>query len=316
MSQGIGISQYNIGDTFEGFLLIKNATKGTTSGGSPFLNLQLGDATGSLDGKLWNTTDDDVATYQSGIIVEVKALVNEFRGSPQLNLQNIQVSDPNIGLRREDFLEKAPVSKEVLQEEIEQTLINMHNTTIRSITRSFIERYYHEFFVYPAAASIHHAFVSGLAYHTVTMLNIAKSLSNIYPELNKDLLFAGVILHDLGKIHEFTDEMDTTRSRDGNLLGHIPIMTTEIQEVASELSIPKGSEEIVLLQHMVLSHHGKPEWGSARTPLIQEAELLHMIDNIDAKMNTMSKALGKTNPGEYTEKLFALNNRSFYKPLC
>ncbi|MCC2248932.1 HD domain-containing protein [Virgibacillus sp. AGTR] len=310
-----GINHYNVGEAFEGFLLIKNVTNGTTSAGKPFLTLQLGDTTGSIDAKLWNVTEDDITTYTNGTVVELKANIIDFRGSAQLQMQQILVSDATKEMLPEDFMEKAPISKRELQDEIDQTIFEIQNTTIRGIVRSFIERYNHEFFVYPAAASIHHAFISGLAYHTVTMLRIAKSLCSIYPELNKDLLYAGVILHDIGKIHEFTSATDTTRSRDGNLLGHIPIMASEIKEVANELSIEKDNEEIALLQHMVLSHHGKPEWGSARTPLIQEAEILHMIDNIDAKMNTMTKVLSKTNAGEFTEKMFALDNRSFYKPL-
>ena len=315
MGEKRGIFHHKTGEIFEGFLLIKNATKGTTSGGQPFLTLQLGDTSGTIDAKLWNVTENDVATFKNGTIVDVKANVIDFRGAPQLQLQQIMISDAAKNMPSTDFMEKAPISKEELEAEIDQTIFDMRNKNIRSIVRAFIERYNQEFFVYPAAATIHHAFISGLAYHTVTMLRIAKSLSAIYPELNKDLLYGGVILHDIGKIHEFTSATDTTRSRNGNLLGHIPIMTSEIQEVAKALAIEKDSEEVALLQHMVLAHHGKPEWGSARTPLIQEAEILHMIDNIDAKMNTMTRMLEKTKSGEFTEKMFALDNRSFYKPL-
>lgn len=310
-----GISQYKIGEIFEGFLLIKNATKGIANNGQPFLTLRLGDISGTMDAKLWNVTDTDVATFTSGTVVEVKANIIEFRGASQLQLQQIKASDAAKNVPPTDLMEKAPISKEALQVEIDQTIFDMRNKTIRSIVRSFIERYNQEFFVYPAAATIHHAFVTGLAYHTVTMLRIAKALGEIYPGLNKDLLYGGVILHDIGKIHEFTSATDTTRSRNGNLLGHIPIMMSEIQEVARALSIPKDNEEVALLQHMVLAHHGKPEWGSARTPLVQEAELLHMIDNIDAKMNTLTRALDKTNAGEFTEKMFSMDNRAFYKPL-
>lgn len=315
MADRIGIKHYKNGDTFEGFLLIKSATKGTTSGGQPFLTLKLSDATGDIEMKFWNVTEQDIAHYTNGKVVELKANVNEYRGALQLQMQQIFISDAAKEMSAEDFMEKAPISKIELQNEIDETIFNLQNETIRSIVRSFVERYNHEFFVYPAAATIHHAFISGLAYHTVTMLRIAKSLTAIYPDMNKDLLYAGVILHDIGKIHEFASATDTTRTRDGNLLGHIPIMASEIKEVAKELSIEKDKEEVSLLQHMVLSHHGKPEWGSARTPLIQEAELLHMIDNIDAKMNTIGRTLEKTKPGEFSEKMFALDNRSFYKPL-
>ncbi|MCR6108591.1 HD domain-containing protein [Salipaludibacillus agaradhaerens] len=310
-----GIQHYNLGEIFEGFLLIKSATKGVASNGQPFLTLQLGDTTGTIDAKVWSATDEDLTTYTNGKVVEVKANIIDYRGVAQLQLQHIQLSDPAKGMSPKDFMEKAPISVETLRYEIDQTIFDMQNATIRSIVRSFIERYNDEFFTYPAAATIHHAFISGLAYHTVTMLRIARSLCDIYSGLNKDLLYAGVILHDIGKIHEFVSETDTTRSRDGNLLGHIPIMASEIKDVASDLDIDKDIEEITLLQHLVLSHHGRPEWGSARTPLIQEAEILHQIDNIDAKMNTLEKALGKTERGTFTEKMFSLDNRSFYKPL-
>ncbi|MGX1195812.1 HD domain-containing protein [Metabacillus sp. SLBN-84] len=315
MTAKTGIGHYKSGEAFEGFLLIKNATKGTASNGGSFLTLQLGDQTGSLDAKFWNATDEDAARYASGTVVEVTANTIEYRGTLQLQLQQIQITEAARAFTAHDFMEKAPISKEELREEIDQTIFEMENPAIRGIVRSFIERYNEEFFFYPAAATIHHAFISGLAYHTVTMLRIAKSLCAIYPDLNRDLLYAGVILHDIGKIHEFISESDTARSRNGNLLGHIPIMTAEIREVANDLALGKDNEEVALLQHMVLSHHGKPEWGSARTPLIQEAELLHMIDNIDAKMNTISRVLGKTDAGKFTEKMFSLDNRSFYKPL-
>lgn len=310
-----GINQYKVGDIFEGCLLIKNATKGATTQGNAFLTLKLGDATGSLDAKFWNVTDDDIETYTGGTVVEIEANVIDYRGVTQLQLQKISISNKAKAMKPTDFMEKAPMSVEELREEINGTIFGMKNPIIRKITRAFIDRYDQEFFIYPAASSIHHAFISGLAYHTVSMLRVGKVLRALYPELNADRLDAGIILHDIGKIHEFVSASDTSRSLVGNLLGHIPIMVAEIREVANEMGIDKDCEEVMILQHLVLSHHGKPEWGSARTPLILEAEILHMIDNIDAKMNTMTQALSKTEPGAYTERMFSLDNRSFYKPL-
>ena len=154
--------------------------------------------------------------------------------------------------------------------------------------------------------------MSGLAYHVVSMLDLAKAIAMLYPSLNKDLLYAGVILHDLGKVMELSGPVSTVYTVEGNLLGHITIMITEIGKAADELDIK--AEEIMILQHLVLSHHGKAEWGSPKPPLVREAEVLHYIDNIDAKINMMDRALEKVNPGEFTERVFALDNRSFYKP--
>ena len=168
------------------------------------------------------------------------------------------------------------------------------------------------FLVYPAATKNHHDYVSGLLDHVVSMLRLGKAIAELYPSLNKDLLYAGIILHDVGKVVELSGPVGTVYTPAGNLLGHITIMVNEIAMAAKELGIE--GEEVVLLQHMVLSHHGKEEWGSPKRPMLKEAEILHYIDNIDAKMNMLNRALSKAEPGEFTERLFPLDNRQFYKP--
>jgi 3'-5' exoribonuclease len=144
------------------------------------------------------------------------------------------------------------------------------------------------------------------------MLDLSKAIAGLYPTLDSDLLYAGVILHDLGKVIELSGPTSTTYTIEGNLIGHISIMVNEIGKAADELGIE--GEEVMILQHLVLSHHGKAEWGSPKPPLIREAEILHYIDNVDAKMNMLDRVLSRTKPGEYTERVFALDNRSFYKP--
>lgn len=307
-----GLSDYKIGDTFDGFLLIKDARKGTASNGKPFLTLFFVDATGEIDAKLWDVSDEDVATFIPEKIVGIVGDINEFRGMAQMRVKSIRPTQVTDDVHVADFLEKSPIDKDLLRDELMETIFEMTNPNLQRIVRAFVTKYSDDLFVYPAASKIHHAFVSGLAYHIVSMLKIGRALCNIYPELNKDLLYAGIILHDIGKLHELSGVVSTTYTVKGTLLGHIPIMMAEIQDVAEELQI--DSEEVTILQHLILSHHGKPEWGSARTPLVREAEILHLIDLIDAKMNMLDRALGKVEPGEFTERLFAMDNRSFYKP--
>jgi len=307
-----GINDYRIGDSFDGFLLIKDVKKGTASNGKSFLSLYFTDATGEIDAKLWDATTEDEQTYLAEKVVKVIGDINEFRGSAQLRIKSIRVANMNDGVRVSDFLQKAPVEKEVLQEQVMEAIFAMENPNIQRIVRAFVTKYSDDLFIYPAASKNHHAFVSGLAYHIVSMLKIGKQLCDIYPELNRDLLYAGIILHDIGKIHELSGAVSTTYTTEGTLLGHISVMVAEIKEVAKELQIE--SEEVIILQHIVLSHHGKAEWGSAKPPLVREAEILHFIDLIDAKMNMLNQALSKTDKGEFTERIFALDNRSFYKP--
>lgn len=307
-----GIGEYAIGDSFDGFMLIKSATKGTASNGKPFLTLFFVDATGEIDAKLWDASVEDTEIFTEEKVVKIVGDINEFRGKAQMRIKSIRPAQVTDGVRVSDFLEKSPIDKEILQEQMMEAIFEMNNPNLQRIVRAFVKKYNEDLFIYPAASRNHHAYVSGLAYHVVSMLKIAKQLCEIYPELNKDLLYAGIILHDVGKIHELSGAVSTSYTLEGTLLGHISLMVAEIKEVADELNI--DSEEVVILQHLVLSHHGKAEWGSPKAPLVREAEILHFIDIIDAKVNMLNRALDKTKPGEFTERLFAMDNRSFYKP--
>ncbi|HLR65756.1 3'-5' exoribonuclease YhaM [Virgibacillus alimentarius] len=308
-----GIGHYNIGDSFEDFMLIKEATKGVASNGKPFLTLILRDVTGEIDAKLWDASKDDEETFIAEQIIKLKGEVNQFRGRAQLKIFSIRPANPADGVQVSDFIEKAPVKKEVLMEKITEAIFEMQNPSIQRIVRAFVTKYQEALLTYPAASKNHHEYVSGLAHHIVSMLSIAKELHILYPKLNKDLLYAGIILHDLGKLKELSGVVSTTYTLEGKLLGHISMMVEEIGQIAKELQVE--GEEVVILQHLVLSHHGKAEWGSPKPPLVREAEVLHLIDLIDAKMNILNRALDKVNPGEFTARLFAMDNRSFYKPL-
>lgn len=307
-----GIIHHAVGTTFDGFLLIKDVQKGTASNGKPFLTLYLVDTTGEIDAKLWDVSKEDEEFFLPEKVVKVTGDVIDFRGKSQLRLKAIRLAQTSDNVRISDFLQKAPMTQEELQEKINDAIFSMTNPNIQRIVRAVVTKHQEKLYIYPAASKFHHAFVSGLAYHIVSMLEIGKSLCDIYPELNRDLLYAGIILHDIGKVEELSGAVSTTYTVEGTLLGHIQMMVTEIADIAEELQI--DSEEVLVLQHLVLSHHGKPEWGSAKMPLIREAEILHLIDMIDAKMNMLNKALETTEPGEFTERLFPMDNRAFYKP--
>ena len=181
-------------------------------------------------------------------------------------------------------------------------MLEIENASLQRITRHLIKKYQDSFFTYPAASSHHHNFASGLSYHVLTMLRVAKSICDIYPLLNRSLLYSAIILHDLGKVRELSGPVATTYTVEGNLLGHISIASDEVAESAKELGIE--GEEVMLLRHMILAHHGKMEFGSPKLPHLKEAEILFFIDNIDAKMNMFEKAFKKTDKGQFTEKNF------------
>jgi 3'-5' exoribonuclease len=307
-----GILTFDFGEQVELFLLIKSSIKGIASNGKPFLTLILQDQSGDIEAKLWDANDDDEKNYAAQNIVKILGELQNYRGKSQLKIRQIRSSVPSDNVKLDDFLASAPISREEMTGELTQYIFEMKNPNIQRITRHLIKKYQKEFLEYPAATKNHHEFVSGLAYHVVSMLHLAKAISSLYPSLDKDLLYAGVILHDLGKVMELSGPISTVYTIEGNLLGHISIMVNEIGKTADELNI--SGEEVMVLQHLVLSHHGKAEWGSPKPPLIKEAEILHYIDNIDAKMNMLDRALERVKPGEFTERIFSLDNRTFYKP--
>lgn len=303
---------YRVGDQIEAFLLIKSVTKGITQAGSPYLTLILQDQSSDIEAKLWDCTKEDEENYQASEIVKVSGEMMNYRGRHQLKLQKIRLATPQDGVNVHDFLETAPLSQQEMMDIITQFVFEMRNPNIQRITRYLLRKHHEAFLDYPAATKNHHEFVSGLAYHVVSMLRLAKAIAQLYPSLNTDLLYAGVILHDLGKVKELSGSISPAYTTEGILLGHISIMLSEISEAAKELGI--DGEEVLILKHLILSHHGKAEWGSPKPPLIKEAEILHYIDNIDAKMNMIDRALERVEPGEFSERIFPLENRSFYKP--
>ena len=174
-----------------------------------------------------------------------------------------------------------------------------------------MDKFGDKLFSYPAAVSIHHEYSSGLLMHSVTMADLAVTLCPIY-DCDHDLMVTGCLLHDMGKIIELEGPIVYKYSLEGKLLGHISIMCAEIRKAAEELKIQ--SEIPLLLEHMVLSHHGQQEFGSPVMPLTKEGLLLSIIDNLDSKMVVVNKALNDVEPGNFSNKVFPLDNRAFYKP--
>jgi 3'-5' exoribonuclease len=308
-----GIAFYKEGEHVHEYLLIKSVTKGLASNGKPFLTIMLQDKTGDIESKLWGSTPEDESNYVPGVVVLAEGDVTTFRGRNQFKIRTIRPASDHDPINKADLVMAAPLSIDELNEKITQYLFEIKNPVIQRLTRALLKKHHHDFFEYPAAVSIHHNFLSGLAYHVCCMLDMAKAVVNLYPEIDKDLLYAGIIIHDMGKLEELSGVTATSYTLTGNLLGHISIMIDKIGKIADELEIG-DKEEVLLLQHMVLSHHENPEWGSPEPPLFKEAEILHILDDMDAKINVMTRAVRKTRPGEFSERIFAMNNRSLYRP--
>jgi len=305
------IKECNVGEEFQGYLLVKECVHSLTKNGDPYIRVVLGDASGTIGSVVWNADEGKKEIFKETNIVVVQGVIGEFNEQKQLNLRGFRGLEEGEEVNLEELLEVAPVEGGKLVKKIEGIILKIENEAIRKITSTLFSKYKEELEKYPAAKGNHHAYVGGLAYHIVGMLRLAKAVCKFYPILNEDLLVAGVILHDIGKVKEYSGYVSPEFTQEGKLKGHISIISEEIGNTALELGI--DSEEVLLLQHLALSHHGKMEWGSPVRPAIIEANVLHQLDMVDASMDAYRKASEDVEVGEYTEKIFSMDSRSFYK---
>ncbi len=296
---------------FEGFLLARSSEQRASSNGSKYLDMTLCDRTGEINAKMWDGT---VTPPKAGAVVKVRALVTEYNGRLQLRINKVrEATEDEYDL---SFLVPcAPYPAEQMLAEITDTVAAMKNGVLRGIVGEMLRMAGDRLMYYPAAQRLHHAERSGLLHHTSTMLKTAKAVLTVYPWLDEDLLYAGVIVHDLSKISEMkSDEAGnvTDYTTDGLLLGHLVRGVTQVREAARRLDVPEDDEYVLLLEHMVISHHGEAEFGSPRPPMFPEAEMLHWIDLVDARMNEMNGILRRTPAGAFSEKIWSLDRRVYH----
>jgi len=211
-----------------------------------------------------------------------------------------------------DFYAFAPRDIEKIKDEVESYLARLENPAIKQITESLYKEYKNDFYLYPAATRFHHAYIGGVAHHTSTMLKLVDGFVKTYPFLNEDLLISGIFLHDVFKIVELSNYHAPEYTKEGKLIGHITMGVEAIGQTARTLSL-YDTEERLLLQHMVLSHHYYGNFGSPKKPNIPEALALHHIDNIDSKFAVLGEALESIKEGEFTHPLPVLDRERYYK---
>jgi 3'-5' exoribonuclease len=307
----MNIIDFKENENINGTYLVTGVLKGRASNGSNYLSIKLQDATKDIDGKVWSATPEQMAEIVTGKLLYVEGSVIKYRDNLQLKIESSKLVDANeVDLLQ--YIKSAPETKEDLRNELQSYIYEIDDRIVNVIVSEIVKEYDDKLVVYPAASKNHHAYNSGLLFHTVSMLRLGKKLIELYPALNKNYLYAGIILHDLGKVEELSGVLGTEYTLKGKLMGHISIMSAKIMEVAKSIDA-QDSEQAIMLSHLVLSHHGKQEYGSPVLPMSREAEMLSFIDNIDARMDTLDNLYDGTSEGEFTPRSFALENRSFYK---
>lgn len=295
---------------FEGFLLVRSSDQRTGSNGSRYLDMNLTDRTGEINCKVW---DGNVQPPKAGTVIKVRGLVQEYNGRLQLRVERLRQPTAEDDVDLSKLVPCAPESPEKMRSEIDETIDRFKSEDLQKIVREMLRLAGDKLAWFPAAQRLHHAERSGLLHHTTGMLRTAEHIIEAYPWLNGDLLRAGVILHDLSKIAEMkSDEMGnvTDYTRDGLLIGHLVRGVATLAQAAQNVGVE--GEIVVLLEHMIISHHGEAEFGSPRKPMFPEAEVLHWIDLLDARMNEMQGVMERTPAGAFSEKIWSLDRRLYH----
>ncbi|MBQ3760489.1 MAG: TraI domain-containing protein [Clostridia bacterium] len=309
MKEQLGVADFIKNMSFEGFLLVKNAQQRSSMNGSKYLDMTLCDTTGEINAKRWDATE---LPPEVGEVLKVRGMVLEYNNRLQLRVDKMRSSAPADEVDINRLIPTAPRPSQDMLDDIIDRTDAMENRQLKELVLRMIDDAGDKLQTMPGAKNLHHAQKGGLLNHTTTMLRGAGFLCELYPFLDADLLAAGVIIHDLCKIDEMQCDalgLVTDYSVEGNLLGHIVMGVSKLDRFGREIGMDR--ELLVMLEHMVLAHHDLPEYGSPKPPMFPEAEALHILDLLDARMFEMKLECEKVNPGCFTERIWSLDRKLY-----
>lgn len=312
------IKELTTNDEFVGFYLLKELElkQTNTSPAKDYFDLVLCDASGQLPAKYWDVKETEKDDFTPMTLVKVQGIVQLYREKPQVKITRIRNVSNEDGVSLTDFIRAAPIESAELLEVIYRVIESIWDPVIRDIVSFCVDKVSEKLAHYPAAKMHHHAYFAGLAYHIVRMLEIGEFLCKQRPFLNADMIKAGIILHDIAKPEEMIAQLGvvTDYSTQGKLIGHIAMAAGWITEAALRLELLLDSEQVIGLQHLILSHHNLGEWGSPVQPQTAEAVALHYIDALDAKLQMAEDALSATSDKElWTQPVRGLENKALYR---
>ncbi len=292
------------------FVVVSKQAKPKKSG-ELYLALTLADRTGHMDAKMWDNVADHINCFEQDDFIKIRGLVNKFNGRFQLTLHKVR-SMPESEVEFDDYLPRTTKDIDALWRTLGEFVETFRDPHLKALVQAFmadpqIERAYKNA---PAAKTLHHAFIGGLLDHVVSLFQLCDLACRNYPEtIHRDLLLTGVFLHDIGKVHELSFARSFTYTTRGQLLGH---MIIELEMLQQKLVQVPGfpAEYKTLIEHMIISHHGKYEFGSPKLPMFPEALMLHYLDDLDSKMESMRAHFQREPSSEWTNY-----NPSLERPL-
>ena len=304
----------------EGFCIVKSVEKKTSSKGDVYLDFTLGDAAGEINAELWRYVPAEHGEYKAQDIVKVRGTVSAYNGADQLRIERIRTAYEGDKININDLVRSVEYSGEEMFDELFSLAQGFSDAELKTIVSEILSDNREKLLYFPAAFKLHHAVRGGLLMHSLSIVRLCESVCNIYRFVDRELLISGAILHDISKLDEFRVSdlgIADGYTVEGNLLGHLAMGAAKIDDYAKKLGISRKTS--VLLQHMILSHHGEPEFGAAVRPMFIEAEILAELDLLDSRIYEMREAVSSVKPDEFTGRMWALDDRKLYnhdrKPL-
>ncbi len=295
----------------DGFVLVKKCEIKKTKNGSSYLDLMIGDKDGEMPAKLWDYNAGDM--FEEEMVVKVRGTVEQYNGRDQFRIQQIRPAADGDDYNLSELVPASEVGGKQIYDMLMKRVADFKDAELKAIVTDIMESKKDILVTCPAAFRLHHAMIGGLMLHTMSIVRLAEQVCIIYPNINRELLLSGAILHDAAKTWEFTFSQTGLvkgYSAEGELIGHLVEGALWIEESAKRLGIK--SEKVTLLEHMILSHHGVPEYGSPVRPMFLEAEILSALDTLDAEIFEFHSATSKVEPGKFTERQWSLDNRKLY----
>jgi 3'-5' exoribonuclease len=309
------LASFDEGQKFDSFFLVLSKQQRTTKTNKPYLNLILGDKTGQLEGRVWEPGDPRIAKdFDKGDIVKARGSASRFDDRLQMKVDQLRLAQPGEA-DKADLLPSTTYDVAALWAQLLSFVQSLTNPDLKRLLTTLLDdpalaQAYREA---PAAKQLHHAWLGGLLEHVISLCTLADRVVPQYPLLDRDLVLTGVILHDIGKVRELSWEIGFEYTIEGTLLGHIQMGVALAEKAIDSLpDFPPKLKTLVL--HMILSHHGKLEFGSPKLPMIPEALVLNFLDDLDAKMQAVAGEFEKSlregkGPEELTGKVWALDQR-------
>lgn len=299
--------------TTEGYCIVRTADVKINVKGVPYCDLTLSDQSGEINAKIWDYKEDLHGEYMPGDFVKVRGVLSKYNGVDQFKIDRIRHvrEEDEVDISR--YVPSSEYPGQDMLNEIYTYIDRINDEELRLLTKAIIKDNEAKLLFWPAAFKLHHAIRGGLLYHTLSVLRLAETVAKIYPSVDRDLLFAGAILHDICKIDEFdVNNVGIVKnySTKGELLGHLVMGAMAVARKAEELGT--SEEKALLLEHMVVSHHGDPEFGAAVRPMTLEAEILNQLDTLDATIYEISAAVSAVEDGTFTQRQWALDNRKIF----